>query len=163
MDRISYLIGRYLQNRCTREELDEFLEFVKKNPNDEVLRDTLWNAWQSEDAPAGLSVVRPKRDFVQHAPAETVASAGKIMWRVAAAVLVLALGVLGFFVRPEDVSVSSAEVSSAARNTVVTSGDERRLIVQMKSDVPILGSLNMYLEKYTPGERLAPLSAGMER
>jgi ferric-dicitrate binding protein FerR (iron transport regulator) len=130
MDRISYLVGRYLQNRCTREELDEFLEFVKKNPNDEALRDSLWNAWQSEDTRAGESdVAVPTRDLVQHAPAETAASAGNIMWRVAAAVLVLALGVLGFFVRPEDVPVSSTEVASPPRNIVATSGDERRLIV----------------------------------
>lgn len=33
--------------------------------------------------------------------------------------------------------------------------DERRLLVQMKSDVPVLGSLNLYLQSYTPGERLS--------
>lgn len=34
--------------------------------------------------------------------------------------------------------------------------DERRLLVQMRSKVPVVGNLNLYLESYSPGERLAP-------
>lgn len=37
--------------------------------------------------------------------------------------------------------------------------DEHRLIVQIKSDVPVLGSLQMHLESYTPGQPVATLSA----
>lgn len=36
--------------------------------------------------------------------------------------------------------------------------DERRLLVQMTSKVPVLGHLNLHLESYTPGERLAASS-----
>lgn len=36
--------------------------------------------------------------------------------------------------------------------------DEHRLIVQIKSDVPVLGSLRLHLESYTPGQPVATLS-----
>lgn len=34
--------------------------------------------------------------------------------------------------------------------------DERRLLVQMRSKVPVVGRLNLYLESYSPGQPLAP-------
>lgn len=37
--------------------------------------------------------------------------------------------------------------------------DENRLLVQMKSKVPVIGRLSLHLESYTPGERLAPTKA----
>lgn len=38
--------------------------------------------------------------------------------------------------------------------------DHRRLIVQLKSRVPVIGSLSLYLESYMPGERLTTASLG---
>ena len=38
--------------------------------------------------------------------------------------------------------------------------DHRRLIVQLRSKVPVIGSLNLYLESYMPGERLTSLEPG---
>jgi hypothetical protein len=35
--------------------------------------------------------------------------------------------------------------------------DDRRLVVQVRSSVPIIGHLNMYLRSYTPGERLGSM------
>jgi hypothetical protein len=37
--------------------------------------------------------------------------------------------------------------------------DHRRLVVQMKSKVPVIGSLGLQLESYTPGEKLAAKAA----
>jgi hypothetical protein len=42
------------------------------------------------------------------------------------------------------------------RAEVYFTDDERRLVVQLKSSVPVLGSLNMYLETFEPG---APISS----
>lgn len=42
---------------------------------------------------------------------------------------------------------------------VYFSDDDRRLLVAMKSDVPVLGSLNLYLESYSLGEKLTPALA----
>ncbi len=40
------------------------------------------------------------------------------------------------------------------RAEVYFTDDERRLVVEVRSRVPIVGSLNMYLKTWTPGERL---------
>jgi hypothetical protein len=37
---------------------------------------------------------------------------------------------------------------------VAISDDPRRLVVQLKSSVPVIGSLNLYLKSYTPGQRM---------
>ncbi len=37
--------------------------------------------------------------------------------------------------------------------------DERRLVVQVRSSVPVIGHLNMYLRSYTPGEKLGAMVA----
>lgn len=37
--------------------------------------------------------------------------------------------------------------------------DDARLLVQMKSKVPVIGDLSLHLESYTPGRRLAPASS----
>ncbi len=37
--------------------------------------------------------------------------------------------------------------------------DERRLVVQVRTSVPVIGHLNMYLRSYTPGEKLGAMVA----
>ncbi len=42
--------------------------------------------------------------------------------------------------------------------------DEQRLLVQMKSKVPVIGNLSLHLESYTPGERLSsPVLVGSSK
>ncbi len=44
--------------------------------------------------------------------------------------------------------------SEGGNAEVYFSDDSRRLVVQLKSSVPVIGSLNLYLQDYTPGRRL---------
>ena len=37
--------------------------------------------------------------------------------------------------------------------------DDRRLVVQVRSSVPVIGHLNMYLRSYTPGQKLDAMAA----
>src|SRR5688572_7606721 len=47
--------------------------------------------------------------------------------------------------------------SKGGRAEVFFTDDERRMVVQLKSSVPVIGSLNMYLESYSAGKRLSPV------
>ena len=40
------------------------------------------------------------------------------------------------------------------RDEIYFTDDDRRLVVQVRSRVPVVGNLNMYLKSWTPGERL---------
>ncbi|HET8655820.1 MAG TPA: DUF3108 domain-containing protein [Longimicrobiaceae bacterium] len=61
---------------------------------------------------------------------------------------------------------SSGLFGEGGRAEVYFTDDSRRLMVQMSSRVPVVGSLNLYLESYEPGEALttvpAPALAGGE-
>ncbi|MBI4545106.1 MAG: DUF3108 domain-containing protein [Gemmatimonadetes bacterium] len=43
------------------------------------------------------------------------------------------------------------------RAEIYFTDDEQRLVVQLKSHVPVIGSLNLYLDSYQPGAKLSPL------
>jgi len=49
--------------------------------------------------------------------------------------------------------------SEGGEAEVYFTDDHRRLIVQMKSKVPVVGSLGLQLESYMPGEKLSPSKA----
>src|SRR5436190_16608602 len=45
-ERLRYLFGQYLNNRCSREELEEFLDYVQKSRHDELLRGLIKSVYQ---------------------------------------------------------------------------------------------------------------------
>ena len=49
-DRIRELMGRYLDNSCSREEMEELFEHIRNAPNDENLSEMLEKRWTSKDA-----------------------------------------------------------------------------------------------------------------
>lgn len=46
--RLRYLMQRYIQNSCTREEMDEFFDYVEKSHHDSSLREMLQDFWDAD-------------------------------------------------------------------------------------------------------------------
>jgi ferric-dicitrate binding protein FerR (iron transport regulator) len=53
-ERIRYLFGQYLGNKCSREELDEFFSFIRASDHDEVLRSLIKNIYENTDQVPGI-------------------------------------------------------------------------------------------------------------
>jgi hypothetical protein len=47
--------------------------------------------------------------------------------------------------------------SKGGKAEIYFTDDERRMVVQLKSSVPVVGSLNMYLESYSAGKQISPV------
>jgi len=56
-DRWQYLVGRYLAGTCSREELDELLSLVKRDPHNKDLAGVLQYHWDSADKKASAGEV----------------------------------------------------------------------------------------------------------
>jgi transmembrane sensor len=131
-DRIRYLLNRYLDNSCTRQEMDELLNYVQKNPEDEHLRAALQQAWDAEKSlvdsgePDWIEMQESLRDL---SASENVRYRERFSWKAAACVLVLAACCAAFFFWHENKNASLAENQPSLKNAVKTAKDEHRLIV----------------------------------
>lgn len=120
----------------TDEPLDDlsFLFYVRTLPLTVGETYTLHRYWKDEGNPVTVKVLR--RDTVS-VPAGTFAT---------------------IVVQP--IIRTKGLFSEGGRAEVYFTDDERRIPVQITTrlNVPLLKSLNMYLQKYDPGKRLVPLS-----
>lgn len=126
MDRISYLLNRYLDNDCTRQEMDELLDHVKQNPEDPNLRAALQRSWDAENPGEAAWIPTQKRLSL---PAKEKATRQRFPWKVAACIGVLAACLAGFLFLPENVDGPLAENHPLHKKSVRTTTDERRLVM----------------------------------
>jgi len=127
MDRISDLLNRYLENTCTRQEMDELLDHIKQNPEDERVSEAFHRAWLAEGLPVGEAEHDPSR-IERKLPIEQKESVKRgMLLKVAASILVLVACFIGYSLWPEHPSAPFAENRSAPKDTVET--HTNRLIV----------------------------------
>ena len=140
-DRIRELMGRYLDNSCSREEMEELFEHIRNAPDDENLSEMLEERWTSKDAD-GL-VRQPDweemRRHIMKASQLSPHTIGKrrFPWQYAAAVvLVVAIaGFLWFFQTYEhkpnlitsEPALSATSTQTGSRLMVLSDGSTVRL------------------------------------
>lgn len=132
MDRITYLLSRYLDNECTRQEMDELLDHIARHPEDERLRDALQKAWDSEDPIVRIGdrfIGERQRSMPSPVAGGKAVDARAFAWRVAACILVLAVGFSGFFFWQRQRGESLTADASVHAKAVTTSNGEHRLTV----------------------------------
>ena len=134
-DHISYLLKRYLDNTCTRQEMDALLDYVERHPEDERVMDALREAWEKggthmdmdeEDVFTWSEMQRRLQSFPAK-PADTYRE--KFHWKIAASILLMAACLGGFFLWQERDDVRLSGDNSSFEKDVTTSPDEHRLIV----------------------------------
>lgn len=133
-DRISYLLERYLDNTCTRQEMDELLDYVEQHPEDERLMNILAKALPDEagdaDVDPGELTWPEMQDRLQDFQAnERGRYRGRYLLKIAASIVMMAacLGVFFFWQESKNAWLSDAQPS--LESEVCTSPEEHRLIV----------------------------------
>lgn len=148
-DRISYLAQRYLDNKCTRQEMDELLDYVHKYPENEhfntILQD-FWNAEKSSGESRDLAWKDMKTRISEVSANETLPTnegtrnrAG-FLWKIAASLLIVAACFAGFIFWPENQAASLAEDHSSPENSVKTANEHRLVVLSDGSKVWINGN-----------------------
>lgn len=135
-ERIVYLMKRYLDNTCTRQEMDELLDYIKENPEDEQLIDAVPETLKEErydadrDMDAGALSWSEMQKKLKDLPAnESVTYRERFPWKVAASILLTAACIGTFFFWQENKNGWVADDKPSLKNNVRTSADEHRLIV----------------------------------
>ncbi len=112
-ERLRHLFERYVNNTCTRGEMDEFFGFVEDSRNDNDLKKVLDELWEGRLQPAGSPLPQPSR---------------YPYWRMAVAAAITAMIALAFamtYWQPNDTQVVTEEpVQLVSKST----RDERRMI-----------------------------------
>lgn len=132
-DRIGYLLKRYLDNACTRQEMDELLDYVEQHPEDEQLMGVLQETWNEEksdaDIDSGASDWSELQKGMKGLSAEERITSGRFWWRIAASILLMAACLGALFFWQENKNAGLSEHQHRLKNDVSTSFDEHRLIV----------------------------------
>jgi transmembrane sensor len=138
VDRISHLLNRYLNNTCTRQEMDELLDYIQKFPEDERLRAVLQDSWNTEKSfddsedSAWRDMEKRMHDLSVNETflikEEMMYKAG-IFWKAAACFLAVAACFAGFFFLVENKAAPFAEIQPSPEHSVITPNDEHRLVV----------------------------------
>jgi len=64
-ERIKYLFRQYLENKCSREELEEFFSYIRTSEHDEALRLLIRKVYEdTEQMPASLTYVNEQGHLV---------------------------------------------------------------------------------------------------
>lgn len=123
--RLRYLIQRYTKNTCSRQEMEEFFDYVQNSHYDEDLGKMLREVWESEP-----SVVNDPRLLIpdpEKNAAVPLSGKWNVLWRVAASILVfVAIGIALY--APDPKQNESADDEIAAAVTSRSTQDERRMI-----------------------------------
>jgi transmembrane sensor len=130
-DRITYLLNRYLDNTCTRQEMDELLDYIQEHAEDEHLRAALEEGWEAENffTDAGEPGWTEMQKKLQDLPGrENVRCHERLFFKAAACVLFLTAFCAAFFFWTGNKNESFVE-NLPVRESVKTSEDEHRLIV----------------------------------
>lgn len=117
-ERLRHLFDRYVNNACTREEMDEFFQFIEDSRYDKEVKVILDELWEGRTQ---LAVDATRQANKRQSPRY-------LYWKVAAAVtIVLTLAFAArFWGAGGAISGSSAEVAALVSKST---RDERRLII----------------------------------
>src|SRR5882762_573788 len=86
-ERIKYLFRQYLENKCSGEELEEFLSFIRASDQDETLRSLIKKVYEGTEQ---LPSILTEKAWVSHAAASKRSSGKRL-----AAGIVVCLAVFG--------------------------------------------------------------------
>lgn len=149
-NRLSLLFERYIANTCTREELEELLAAVKQWPADDALRLVMEQHWLNSRDAAGipdaeaklehlLTNTRPPTDEQEHESRTPVIPVRRAYrWRyVAAAVVVLGLGAMGYFYLQRSPTPSAIVHHNILKQDVPPGGNKAMLTLADGSTVAL--------------------------
>lgn len=134
-ERIVYLMKRFLDNTCSRQEMDELLDYIKENPEDEQLMNPLPETLMEErydadrDMDAGALSWSEMQKKLKDLSANESVTWERFPWQVAASILLTAACIGTFFFWQENKNGWLADDNPSLKNNVRTSADEHRLIV----------------------------------
>lgn len=130
-DRVKYLLGRYLGNTCTREEMDELFDYIRQHPDNENLVDTLDGTWHSEPTANDSleSAWSDMQERMRQPVIEKDRQNRKLFWKIAACLLPVAACVAGLLHLRENPVPSLSETLLSNAKSIATADDEHRLVV----------------------------------
>lgn len=128
--RLHYLIKQYVKNACSRDEFDELMDFVSKNPDHPQLHEALHNEWvDNTNANAPLldwERLRRSLEFTIH---KHEPKRGGIFLKVAAAVAILLVSSFSILYLSKSDKKSSVLSPPSILTIKKTTGGEGRVVI----------------------------------
>ena len=140
LDRLRYLFGQYLDNKCSRKELEEFFSFVRQAEHDEAMRSLIREVYDSlRDHTATVTrvdengqLIMKEPDWLSKKPViEPTPTKNRLRLALAVSSLVVIMTVIGFWARSLSSRKQEATVSSLTRKT--TDRSESKFILLQDS------------------------------
>lgn len=131
-DRLRFLVNRYLNNRCTLAELDELLTYIRKHPEDKDLLNQLKTSWdppQCIDDSVESEWTDMQKRMRKVSSEENRVFNHKLLWRVAASLVAVAVFLAGFFLLKNNAGHEIPDQQTADIHSIVTGKGEHRMIV----------------------------------
>jgi transmembrane sensor len=122
-ERISYLFRRYLENKCSRQELEEFFSYVRASGDDEVLRSLIKKVYENTEQIPSIqtyinehgTLILTDKAVIPDVPVPKTRSRRPLA--VALLVLLIAAGPLLWLVRTPDNHHPAPVASALAKRT----------------------------------------------
>jgi len=122
-ERISYLFRRYLENKCSRQELEEFFSYVRASGHDEVLRSLIKKVYENTEQVPSIqtyinehgTLILTDKAVIPDVPVPKTRSRRPLA--VALLVLLIAAGPLLWLVRTPDNHHPAPVASALAKRT----------------------------------------------
>ena len=167
-ERIKYLFRQYLENKCSRQELEEFFSYVRASGDNEILRNLIKKVYEdTEQAPSIQTYVNEHGTLIlphkAGRPDVTVASKRSGRRRLVAGLVVIALAMAGmgiWLVRPAKHAVSvSAPVSVALTKSMTERSEYKYLLLPDSTQVWLNASSTLeFPQRFKTDKREVTLS-----
>jgi transmembrane sensor len=159
--RLQYLLTRYTENNCTREELLELFTMIKNAGDDEVLHQYLEPVWQSITAGDKMPELDRNKIYQNIVAGNVVHQmhAPRRWMRYAAAVILLASGTIGtylFVKAPKTIPIGTYAKNSVIKqdrkSATLTLADGSHIMLNNKSAGIITTQNNVPVNQIAHGE-----------
>jgi ferric-dicitrate binding protein FerR (iron transport regulator) len=134
-ERIGYLFRQYLENKCTRQELEEFFSYIRASGNDETLRGLIQKVYENKDQIPSIqtyvnehgTLILTDKAVISDLPSPKKRSRRRPTAGVAVAVCLVIAGMLGWLAGP--VSRHAPVSATAALTKRTTEPSEYRYLL----------------------------------
>jgi len=163
-ERISYLFRRYLENKCSRQELEEFFSHVRASGHDEVLRNLIKKVYENTEQIPSLqtyineygTLILTDKAVIPEVPMRKTRSRRRLM--VAILVLLIAAGPILWLAKTPD-SRHPAPVASALAKRTTERSEYKYLLLPDSTQVWLNASSTLeFPEHFRTDKREVTLS-----
>lgn len=130
--RIRHLVNRYLNNSCTRQEMDELMDYLRENPEGNGIDEVLKRFWTNDRPSAndnGLSWADLHKRIRDRKIRDIGLHGGGMIWKAAACILLLITAYCGFYFFSPSTVTDGIKHESLANKAIEAAGREHRLTV----------------------------------